>query len=145
MCLIINSRYHEEKLISGRPLALKAKNDILVYKVLKRGRSNNTFQTPCRNKHVTFNKKGIAKLSAMFFKFEDNWTISKGIHAITKRGAIRCDLTNSLLEFCAIIPKGTKFFIGWCNDIVAKKLYIYKDKEICKKKHPNAKILNLKD
>lgn len=145
MCLTINGTYHEKGLISDRPLALRAKKDILVYKVLEYNPSNNNFETPYRNKSVIFNKKGIAKLSTMFFKFEDNWTISRGIHAITKRGVINCNSGNYLLEFYAIIPKSTKFFVGACDDIVAKKLYIYKDREICKKKHPDAKILNLKD
>lgn len=112
MCLIINSIHYNRR---NKIKPFEARKDILVYKRLIVSDYGQLI-TPYRCYPINF-KDGVCELQAEFGIWRNE--VSQGIHAYTAPDTRQCGYYN------AVIPKGTKFFIGWCNDIVAEKLIIY--------------------
>ena len=112
-------------LISKRRFPQKAKEDIVCFKVLKRGHMvGTTWMTPFRYIPVETNKLLIAK-ECKTFSIHYPYNKGKGyIHAYAFKQFVR---TNSYYErvFKAIIPKGTKYHISRDGtEICAKKMFI---------------------
>ena len=112
MCLIINSIHYNRR---NEIKPFEARKNILVYKRLIIDEYGQLI-TPYRCYPINF-KDGICELQAEFEIWRNE--VSQGIHAYT--------IPNTRENGCynAVIPKGTKFFIGWNNDIVAERLIIY--------------------
>ena len=137
MCLTIKTTFHKK----DKPLV--AECSILVYKMLERyvGKEyNNRYHTPFVGKTINFCDEG----GNMYFykttrlqksEYDSDKCISKGIHSfIDKQTAI--DEVNWYDErlyrmsmHYAIIPKGSKFFIGSDGDIVSTNLVVFKRKK----------------
>jgi len=122
MCLVISKKHH----CFNRPRI--ASKDIKVYKILDQNQEN--YFTPFWRIPVKFSS-GIAELESPLGKvycktFNCNY-INEGIHAyrtlehtcfiaISRENPIICT---------AIIPKGSKYYIGACADVVSTKLIIF--------------------
>ena len=146
MCLSVNLNYHKVK--NDKPIALVAKQSILVYKVLEV--KGNYYRTPYMIKTVNFDDE-----YGMFFykttrfgidrvRFFDQgreyreYNVSKGIHSHIDFDKANRDI-NYLKQFfnlylCsapnihyAIIPKGSKFYIGAEGDIVSSNLVVFEN------------------
>lgn len=101
-----------------------AEKDILCKKRLIK-RSNRLY-TPYQNTFIEFNK-GICIQKAYSFGFDQFGDIHEGIHSDVK---FRMVLPNDLVYPC-IIPKGTQYYVGDCDDLVSLKLIIFKNKFRC--------------
>ena len=140
MCLYINTTFHKKE------KAIVAEQSILVYKVLERyvGKGyDNRYHTPYQGKPINFCDEG----DNMFFykttrmvksvpsEFNSNKCITKGIHAFSDKNTAIAEV-NSYDErvyrmslHYAVIPKGSKFFIGEDGDIVSTNLVVFKRKK----------------
>ena len=122
MCLIVDEKKHIK--IFNRYLFKIAKEDITVYKDL-RAFGHDLFETPVMNEPVSFGENGIAVMSVSRFgweydKFFRKYAVGKGIHSYTSpKIPFYC-------RFYAIIPKGTRYFVGDCYDMVSTKLIIFR-------------------
>ena len=137
MCLSVNLNYH--KVQDNQPIALVAKQSLLVYKVLS-STDGVHYNTPFQYKSINFDDK-----NGMFFYettkfsiFEDldyDYNVTCGIHSF-----IDIDVANCVKKFfkkrsiirisiCyAIIPKGSKFYIGVDGDVVSNDLVVFESK-----------------
>ena len=141
MCLVVNCKYHKDKKMSP----LVAKENILVYKYLGKWEYKNkiSYLTPFRQEPVYF-KNGIAEQIVRRFGYEtelyENFkVVSKGIHS-TKT----FKLEKNYHRYYAVIPKGTKFYIGRDNDFVSKHLIIFENKDRMKEFYNNEKVWETK-
>ena len=140
MCLSVNFDFHKVK--NDKPIALVAKQSILVYKVLEV--KNNYYRTPYMIKTVNFDDE-----YGMFFykttrfgidrvRFFDQgreyreYDVSKGIHSYFDFD--KANLTNKYLKSLgvsnihyAIIPKGSKFYVGIEGDIASSNLVVFEN------------------
>ena len=139
MCLSVNLNFHKVK--NDKPIALVAKQSILVYKVLEiRGKH---YRTPYMIKSINFDDE-----YGMFFykttRFGINRTYSykryhydvvKGIHSYFDFDIANCakdyhtnfDLSITTNIHYAIIPKGSKFYIGRNYDIASSNLVVFEN------------------
>lgn len=121
MCLMIKECSHVK--ICGRYLPKIAMKNMLVHKYLKV--EHEQAYTPVQETFCEF-KNGVCILSTKTFGYSDfgySHEIYQGIHAKTVRKNsdwIPC------IRFDAIIPKGTLYYIGYNNEVVSKKLMIFK-------------------
>ena len=113
MCLKISRLHH--KYFCGIPLPKRAKCDIHVFKALD-WINIDKYRTPYQKVPVEF-KQFKAELFVKHFTFIDG-EVAKGIHAFRYKGRDPI--------FDAIIPKGTLYYIGTNDDIVSKKLIIFR-------------------
>ena len=137
MCLSVNLDFHKVK--NGKPIALVAKQSILVYKVLEV--KNNHYYTPYMLKAANFDDE-----YGMFFykttRFGINRTYSykryhydvlRGIHSYFDFDAanLNNDYLNKIFGISnshyAIIPKGSKFYIGSNYDIASSNLVVFEN------------------
>ena len=91
-------------------------------------------KTPIVGAVVQFERNGTATLSGTF-SFEHSWKgapifVNRGIHALTGCSNESEIEANSFAEYGnvkydAIIPKGTKFYVGLRGCIVAEKMIIF--------------------
>lgn len=116
MCLVISLRYHKYQL---EPLI--ANEDILVYKRLNHYGKSKDYYTPVMDTIVNF-YRNKAILQDNFGLW--NGCVEEGIHSYY------VEKENPFGMHYAIIPKGTKFFIGCDGDVVSEKLIIYKRKPL---------------
>jgi hypothetical protein len=122
MCLVIDITRHKK--LFGFYLPKIAKEDIPVYKELYHYRSGR-IDTPFQYYPVIFHEKK-AVLKSIFT--QHNGGIYKGIHAY--RGNVIWNMKDYETHK-AVIPKGSLYYIGICNDIVSTKLIIFEnDKNI---------------
>ena len=144
MCLSVNLNYHKVK--NNKPIALVAKQSILVYKVLEI--KNKHYRTPYiyMNKSVNFDDEygmffykttrfGIDRVFLYGQKYDYN--VSRGIHSFIDFGKANrtkdwiqeaCCLNTTTNIHYAIIPKGSKFYIGInCKDIVSSNLVVFEN------------------
>ena len=143
MCLAINYDFHPKK---SKESYFIAQEDIHVYKCLeKRGFH---YVTPFRYIPIQFTKGKYVYpktefsylKSGRYLKF-----VNQGIHAYVLDSA-----AYSLIKYCAIdghiqhaiIPKGSKFYIGYNLDIVSDSLIVYHTKRCFDKYYPNIIGLN---
>ena len=142
MCLTINTRIHRTEEGAKWPTPLVAENDILVTKLLcsttKKGWfGQRTAMTSMRFHKIKFGFKKEKTLEDNFGlnETEDLIYVTNGIHAFTGVGGISCGNIDRLVstygdvEHYAVIPKGTKYYLGVSGDIVAEKMIIFWDKD----------------
>ena len=133
MCLSVNLGFHKVK--NDKPIALVAKQSILVYKVLEI--EGKHYYTPFISKGINFDDE-----YGMFFykttKFsidrdgQHHYDVLRGIHS-----CIDFDKANCISGYFkifgvsnihyAIIPKGSKFYIGSDCDIVSSNLVVFEN------------------
>lgn len=128
MCLIINCTYHPQ-IGFNVPDALKANEDILVYKLLFYLK-NKEYITSVRGYSIKFkfnkfvyNTRLRTKYLYSIFGSLVGYSVQDGLHAY-----IKSPVKISSEFHYAIIPKGSHFYIGENNDIVSDQLIIYKRK-----------------
>ena len=102
--------------------AFVAEKDILCKKYLFKYR--NRLYTPCQYVFIEFNK-GIYIQQEDCFGFDEFGNIFQGIHSYSKCKIL---LSDELMVYPCIIPKGTQYYIGDANDLVSLKLIIFKNK-----------------
>ena len=125
-----------------------AKNNIVIYKALDTKKLDNTKDicTPFMYFPIIFdNGKCIMKESSMDINGE---FAHKGIHAYTSEE--KCEITcrffyhgTGTKKFWAVIPKGSKYFIGKDEDIVSDNLIIFKNREEFRKYKKENKCVDL--
>lgn len=125
MCLTIDESKHKKN-IWGRPKPLVAKEDIPVNKIVMP--CGDYFTAPYRSEfRYTFGlqKKVSLCITRQYLMFE----VSNGYHSYdTCEKAPRYILTSRLFDVSktvrAIIPKGTKYYIGLYNELVSENIII---------------------
>ena len=142
MCLSVNFDFHKVK--NDKPIALVAKENILVYKVLEV--KNNYYRTPYMIKTVNFDDEygmffyKTTRFSIDIVRFFDQgreyreYNVSKGIHSHIDFDKANRDI-NYLKQFLcsapnihyAIIPKGSKFYVGIEGDIASSNLVVFEN------------------
>ena len=136
MCLSVNLNFHKVK--NDKPIALVAKQSILVYKMLEV--KNNHYRTPYMNKAVNFDdeygmffyKTTRFSINRTYFYKKYHYDVSRGIHSFFDFD--KAKHTNYFLQSLgvsnihyAIIPKGSKFYIGTDGDIASSNLVVFEN------------------
>ena len=127
MCLIL-SRYHASP-YQKKPKAYIAKDDILVYKGIIEF-AEGRWVTPYYKTPVDFKEPGVAMLMVKQFSYTRTCRscgkkitgVERGIHSYT------IPFVNILSndKMCkAVIPRGSRFFIGIHSDVVSDYLLIF--------------------
>lgn len=137
MCLSVNLNFHKVK--NDKPIALVAKQSILVYKMLEvKGKH---YRTPYRSKAVNFDdeygmffyKTTRFSINRTYFCGQYHYGVLRGIHSyfvFDEANNINYYLNKN---FCisnvhyAIIPKGSKFYIGSNYDIASSNLVVFEN------------------
>ena len=125
MCLTIKNSEHFR--FFGRCFPKIAKEDIVAYKVLK-DYGDGYIITPYQYAQVCF-VHGTDTLSATFKvrRYRNKiYEVSEGIHSLQKPITslpVHCKI------YYAIIPKGSKYYIGTRLDFVSTELIIFKTEE----------------
>ena len=125
---------------------LVAKEDILVYKCLDC--ENGEYCTPFQYMPIMFTKGKYAynkvkmNESAICSENEKFAYIYYGIHAYSakvKAIMVSKDFhkTNGTSMHYAVIPKGSNFYVGYCDNIVSNNLIVYRDKRCFDRHYPN--------
>lgn len=139
MCLIVKTTFHKK----GKPIV--AEHSILVYKMLERytGKEyNNRYHTPFQGKTINFCDEGdnmyfykTTSLQKDLSEYSNKYIITKGIHSFFDKETT-IDEVNAYDErvirmsmHYAVIPKGSKFYIGEDGDIVSTNLVVFKRKK----------------
>ena len=133
MCLSVNLGFHKVK--NDKPIALVAKQSILVYKVLEI--EGKHYYTPFISKGINFdNEYGMFFYKTTKFSIDrddqHHYDVLRGIHS-----CIDFDTANCISGYFkifgvsnihyAIIPKGSKFYIGSDCDIVSSNLVVFEN------------------
>ena len=133
MCLSVNLNFHKVK--NDKPIALVAKQSILVYKVLEI--EGKHYYTPFISKGINFdNEYGMFFYKTTKFSIDrddqHHYDVLRGIHS-----CIDFDKANCISGYFkifgvsnihyAIIPKGSKFYIGSDCDIVSSNLVVFEN------------------
>ena len=139
MCLTIDRNIHVKRDGNKIPFPFIADEDILVTKMLNPVSKYWLFgrkraKTPIMGYEVLFDRNGTATL---FATFAYDWAdknryvyVDRGIHAYTGVGEKSynniCKMMEyNNIEYRAIIPKGTRYYIGDDGDVVAEKMTIF--------------------
>lgn len=141
MCLSVNLGFHKVK--DNKPIALVAKQSILVYKVLEV--KNKHYRTPYMLKGINFDDEygmffykttrfSINRTHYSYYYTQYHYDVSKGIHSYFVFDAANnasehikiMSGSNSNIHY-AIIPKGSKFYIGIDSDIVSSNLVVFEN------------------
>lgn len=140
MCLSVNLDFHKVK--NGKPIALVAKQSILVYKMLEI--KNNHYRTPYMSKAVNFDDEygmffyKTTRFSIDRVRFFDQgreyreYLVARGIHSYfdfdkaKHNSDFLLTLGVSNIHY-AIIPKGSKFYIGAEGDIASSNLVVFEN------------------
>lgn len=138
MCLCVDLNYHKVK--KEKPIALVAKQTILVHKMIEiDGRK---LFTPYSCMPINFNddEYGMFFYKTTRFSFDrsywdERYYVIKGIHTFAEiedaEDSLRFLSTNcgsNVKLYNAVIPKGSKFFIGKDGDIASSNLVVFKNK-----------------
>ena len=133
MCLSVNLDFHKVK--NDKPIALVAKQSILVYKMLEI--EGKHYYTPFISKGINFdNEYGMFFYKTTKFSIDrddqHHYDVLRGIHS-----CIDFDKANCISGYFkifgvsnihyAIIPKGSKFYIGSDCDIVSSNLVVFEN------------------
>lgn len=129
MCLYINRNFHTS---CDNTDYIIAKDNLVVYKDLVCS-DNGNYYTPFFGMEVNFNEDGVATLESdlkkkgifpfLFTKYSSgDIVITKGIHSNTY-----CILNECYHIHYAIIPRGTRFYIGNANDVVSETLLVFEN------------------
>ena len=141
MCLSVNLDFHKVK--NDKPIALVAKQSILVYKVLEV--KNKHYYTPYMLKAVNFDGEyGMFFYKTTRFSFDKEYLskrnykhlVVKGAHSYVNLARANYDkiffeilsgsTKNTHIHY-AIIPKGSKFYIGNDCDIASSNLVVFEN------------------
>lgn len=141
MCLSVDLGFHKVK--DNKPIALVAKQSILVYKVLEV--KNKHYRTPYMLKGINFDDEygmffykttrfSINRTHYSYYYAQYHLDVSKGIHSYSVFDAANnasehikiMSGSNSNIHY-AIIPKGSKFYIGIDSDIVSSNLVVFEN------------------
>ena len=143
MCLV-KSNIHNKNL--DKPFITK--NNIVVYKALDTKKLDGTkcICTPYRYFPIVF-FEGKCVMNEPNMDFYGT-SIRRGIHAFTseqrcKKVCIFYYNETGTKKFWAVIPKGSKIFVGNTNDIVSDNLIIFKSREEFRKYKKENKCVNL--
>lgn len=139
MCLTIDGSLHKESILTGRYKPYVAQQNIIVYKALNKTKTKTSvfWHTPYMNTTIIFDGDEYPAWSCEIedkFKYDGRFscklphTITKGIHSFCRyRGALRGIVCDAI--FFAVIPKGTKFYLGieenGYRDVVSERLIIF--------------------
>ena len=147
MCLSINTRIHKVNRSAGNPTVHPVITDqpLQVWKRLIPEWLGDKYYSPYRrDTYVLGAKKNAPKgylgvgsvrepLGSFDRKYRTRWTVEHGIHAYfapdrahARRYASFC---GDYEIFPAVIPAGSKIFIGKNHDVVSTALIVYKDME----------------
>ena len=141
MCLSVNLGFHKVK--NDKPIALIAKQSILVYKVLRI--KGEHYYTPFILKSINFDDEyGMFFYKTTRFSFDKEYLskrnykhlVARGIHSFANLD--RADYDKIYFEILsgstttthihyAIIPKGSKFYIGNDCDIASSNLVVFEN------------------
>ena len=141
MCLSVNLDFHKVK--NNKPIALVAKQSILVYKVLEV--EDKHYHTPFEYMAINFDdeygmffyKTTRFSINRTYFYSEGHtaYDVLRGIHSYINfdEADYTTDYMKNLYDskpniHYAIIPKGSKFYIGCDDDIVSSNLVVFKNK-----------------
>lgn len=136
MCLCVDLEYNKVK--NNKPIALVAKQSILVYKVLEI--EDKHYRTPYEYMAINFDDEyGMFFYKTTRFSIDKRnrnyYSVPSGIHSFldfdeanyaNERMKNLRD-SNANIHY-AIIPKGSKFYIGRDFDIVSSNLVVFKNK-----------------
>ena len=141
MCLSVNLDFHKVK--NDKPIALVAKENILVYKVLEV--KNKHYYTPYMLKFANFDDEyGMFFYKTTRFSFDKEYLskrnykhlVVKGAHSYVNLARANYDkiyfeilsgsTTTTHIHY-AIIPKGSKFYIGNDCDIASSNLVVFEN------------------
>ena len=141
MCLSVNLGFHKVK--SDKPIALVAKQSILVYKVLRI--ESKHYHTPYVLKSINFDDEyGMFFYKTTRFSFDKEYLskhnykhlVARGIHSFANLDRANYDkiffeimsgATTTTNIHYAIIPKGSKFYIGNDCDIASSNLVVFEN------------------
>lgn len=141
MCLNINKKVH----VDNPKKAFIARGDIVVYKILRRKYKYTYNQyTETTTTHAKYQAPyqyffyEMGKLyETLGMKVDTFLSVDAGLHSFkTLRAANRRN--NEGVHgtvFPAIIPKGSRVFVGTCSELVSNRLIVYKDKKDLEAKH----------
>ena len=141
MCLSVNLGFHKVK--DNKPIALVAKQSILVYKVLRI--EGKHYYTPFIAKGINFDDEyGMFFYKTTRFSFDKEYLskhnykhlVVKGAHSYVNLARANYDkiffeilsgsTTTTHIHY-AIIPKGSKFYIGNDSDIASSNLVVFEN------------------
>ena len=139
MCLTIDGTLHKKNILAGKYKPYVAQENIIVYKALNKTKTKTSefWHTPYRYTTVVFDDDEYPAWSCELedkFTYDGRYslklphTIKRGIHSFCSyRGAIKGIYSDAV--FFAVIPKGTKFYIGieddGYRDVVSERLIIF--------------------
>ena len=142
MCLSVNLGFHKVK--SNKPVALVTKQSILVYKVLS-STDGVHYYTPFVLKSINFDDEyGMFFYKTTRFSFDKEYIskrnykhlVVKGAHSYVNLARANYDkiffeilsgsTKNTHIHY-AIIPKGSKFYIGNDCDIASSNLVVFEN------------------
>ena len=143
MCLTVNKHYHK------KGYSLVAKEDILVYKLLERRLY--VYRTPFRRFLINFSNNGIfqykkTKMGKVYIlgAHLNSAEIEEGLHAYVFKSDARENKDDYANVLCrAVIPKGSRFFIGIHRDIVSNQLIVFKNIPALKKWANGKKLVEI--
>ena len=129
MCLIKSTIHIKDY---SKPFV--AEKDIIVYKALDHRDSSTgkkTLRTPYQYCPISFTDGKCVMDGDLECTYDKN--VSIGFHTFTSEGLISlvCEMftATKMTKHWAIIPKGSKYFIGIEDEIVSNKLIIFKTRE----------------
>ncbi len=140
MCLTIKTRWHK----TDKPsifMALKAKKPIVAYKLLEM--QDGILATPYQYLPIKF-RSGQKTVKGIGFEKENSSLVNGmykfpfvryGVHAFSHKKSVEEALSNAksmgwdFLNYRAVIPAGSYFFIGSEGDIVSNKLIIFENED----------------
>lgn len=132
MCLDIEPKYHPEYIDENynrrKPTAKVATFPILTYKVLdvdKCDKGKVYYTSPYRG---TSYKMGTLYRSAFSFDLFD-YSIQRGLHSCINVSSANNHMSFSGENFPAIIPVGSKFYLGMAGEIVSNQLIVFPNKK----------------
>ena len=142
MCLSVNLGFHKVK--NDKPIALIAKQSILVYKVLS-STDGVHYHTPFQYQSINFDDEyGMFFYKTTRFSFDKEYLskrnykhlVARGIHSFANLDRANYDkiyfeimsgsTTTTHIHY-AIIPKGSKFYIGSNCDIASSNLVVFEN------------------
>ena len=138
MCLSVSLNFHRVK--DNKPIALVAKQSILVYKVLEI--EGKHYYTPFISKGINFDdeygmffyKTTRFSINRTYYYGQYHYDVLRGIHSYFDfdKANDSSDFLNKIFVVSnihyAIIPKGSKFYIGSNCDIASSNLVVFENK-----------------
>jgi len=124
MCLNVDFSYHHHDK-RGRVVRRRAKQDILVYKVL-RPLTQNSAASPYQGTQWTF---GVEKTSIMKAQNDgyDCYVVEEALHSCLNMDSARSHSNYYRNIYPAVIPKGSMLIYGDNDEVASNRLIVYRD------------------